>query len=123
MPRFAVLQHDCPRGLHWDLLLEAGTVLTTWELAQPPDAPGPIDAKRLADHRLAYLDYEGPVSADRGVVERWDAGTYSIIRQSDREVRLVFEGKRLRGEATLIHSGDDSRLGRFEMTPDRARSD
>ena len=76
-PRFALLIHESPRGLHYDFFLEKGDVLKTWALTQLP-APGleiPCDA--LADHRPIYLDYEGPISEGRGTVTRWDQGTYS----------------------------------------------
>lgn len=75
MPRFVILEHDHP-VLHWDLLLEAGDVLHTWRLVAPPGAE-PIEATALGDHRRMYLDYEGPVSGQRGTVRRHDAGTFS----------------------------------------------
>jgi hypothetical protein len=95
MPRFVILEHDHPE-LHWDLMLEAGGVLRTWRLAQPPTAGAAIKAVALGDHRLHYLDYEGPVSGGRGTVTRWDRGTYE-------EEGGVFEwrGARVRGRARL----------------------
>jgi len=87
MPRFVILEHDHPH-LHWDLMLEAGGVLKTWRLAKPPVELGPILAEPLGDHRIAYLDYEGPVSGGRGTVTRWDAGSYTLDPAS-REDRLV----------------------------------
>jgi hypothetical protein len=119
MLRFTILEHESPRGRHWDLLLEAGAVLTTWALASPPDATGPIDAESLADHRIEYLDYEGPISGDRGTVSRWDAGVYRLVRQTDRELVLALEGRRLVGTATLTRSADDPRRWRFEMSQSR----
>lgn len=96
MPRFTILEHDHP-ALHWDLLLESGDTLKTWRLAQPP---GPnthrIEATEIADHRLLYLDYEGPVSGERGVVKRWDGGVF--LEESDSTPdcrRFRFAGKRL----------------------------
>ena len=115
MLRFAVLEHDSPRGLHWDFLLETGEALSTWALAQAPDTAGPIDAESLGDHRLDYLDYEGPVSGGRGAVARWDAGTYRFVRQTDRQLVVSLEGQRLRGTATLSRAGDDPRRWRFSM--------
>ena len=96
MPRFVILEHDHP-ALHWDLMLEAGDVLQTWRLAEPP-APGlAIEATALADHRLAYLDYEGPISGNRGTVSRWDAGVFTDATASTPQHRiLIFEGKKLR---------------------------
>ncbi len=116
MFRFAVLEHDSPRGLHWDFLLETGEALSTWALAQAPDTAGPIDAESLADHRLDYLDYEGPVSGGRGAVVRWDAGTYQFVRQTDRELVVSLEGERLCGTATLSRVGDEARRWRFAMS-------
>lgn len=101
MPRFVVLEHDSPRGRHWDLMLEQGGVLLTWALAEPPQAGRTIAAEALGDHRAAYLDYEGPVSGGRGSVTRWDHGTYELAHRSDDEVTLVFTGRRLVGPATL----------------------
>src|SRR5690348_11647704 len=61
MPRFAILAHDHPAP-HWDLFLEAGPVLRSWRLAGPLVVNTPIAAAPAPDHRLVYLDYEGPVS-------------------------------------------------------------
>jgi hypothetical protein len=116
MFRFAILEHDGPRGRHWDFLLETGPALSTWALAQSPDMPGPIDAESLAEHRIEYLDYEGPVSGERGAVTRWDAGTYQFIRQTDRELAFSLDGRRLRGTATLCRVGDEPRRWRFAMS-------
>jgi hypothetical protein len=101
MPRFAILRHEDPRGLHWDLLLETGAVLRTWAL---PQAPGPgveMTARALPDHRLLYLDYEGPISGDRGAVSAWDRGVYGCQQQSDAELAIELSGGRIRGRATL----------------------
>ena len=62
MPRFVVLEHDSPCGRHWDFMLEQENALATWALPQPPDT-AEMPAEPLPDHRLAYLDYEGPISA------------------------------------------------------------
>lgn len=78
MPRYVILAHDWPTP-HWDLLLENGDALLAWRLLAEP-APGrTVPAERNADHRKFYLDYEGPVSGDRGTVARWDAGTFEWI--------------------------------------------
>src|SRR4051794_31329065 len=96
MPRFVILEHDHP-GLHWDLMLETGPVLRTWRLAQPPLTPGQrIAATALGDHRPMYLDYEGPVSGDRGTVKRWDAGTYT----EDGGI-FTLDGAKIRGRVRL----------------------
>jgi hypothetical protein len=105
MPRFVVLTHDHP-SLHWDLMLEQGDSLRTWRLVRPPDTANPIDAEGLADHRVAYLDYEGPVSGGRGTVERWDEGTYEAVESTDNRVVVRLVGRKLDGLATLDRLGN-----------------
>src|SRR6185312_11279708 len=75
MPRYAILEHDWPKR-HWDFLLEAGNVLRAWRLQDEPQTNRPNRAEANFDHRLLYLEYEGPLSGGRGRVSRWDAGTY-----------------------------------------------
>lgn len=88
-------------------MLEAGEALRTWALPAELRAGETQRAEALSDHRLAYLDYEGPVSGDRGSVSRWDSGTFELENLSDFRWQLVLEGKRLRGPLVLEkHDGD-----------------
>src|SRR2546423_2676596 len=107
MPRFVVLEHDHPT-LHWDLMLEVGDVLWTWRLEAPPEQGRTVSATRTFDHRLVYLDYEGPVSGNRGVVKRHDRGEYSWLDQSPGRLAVLLEGERLRGELVLEARPDGS---------------
>ncbi len=116
-PRFVVLQHDAPRGRHWDFMLEEGGVLRTWALAEAPGGPGPVPAEALPGHRLVYLDYEGPVSGGRGDVTRWDEGTYRLEADREGEVAVRLEGRRLRGLAVLSRSGEEGTGWEFRFTP------
>ena len=70
-----VLEHTW-NGVHWDLMLEAGKSLKTWAIDEPITAGIELPARQLADHRLAYLTYEGPVSGQRGSVRRIAEGTF-----------------------------------------------
>lgn len=113
MPRFVILEHDHP-FLHWDLMLEAGDALRTWRLLQEPKIPGisenlgdlEIEAEALPDHRLAYLDYEGPVSGGRGVVKRRDAGEFTWGETTEERIEVELRGEVLRGRAVLRRSSD-----------------
>jgi hypothetical protein len=116
MPRFVVLQHESPRGRHWDFMLETGAALATWALPEAPDAAGAMLVEALPDHRLAFLDYEGPISGQRGSVTRWDAGTYVFERRSDTELSVKLDGNRLVGTATLVQRPDDPNRWRFTFT-------
>ena len=116
MPRFVVLQHDGPRGLHWDLMVETGSVLATWSLPLPPNFDHESPAQSLADHRVKYLDYEGPVSGDRGAVVRWDAGTYELIERTERRLVARLSGEKLIGRVELTRLSGRSGQWRFRMT-------
>jgi hypothetical protein len=105
MPRFVILEHDHPT-LHWDLLLESGTILRAWRLSSPPAEGAVIPAQGNTDHRLFYLDYEGPISGGRGTVKRWDAGEFAFELQGDGPVEVKVEGMRLRGTIILQPSPD-----------------
>ncbi len=121
MPRFVILRHDPPGGSelppHWDLMLEAGQVLRTWALAEPPAAERPIVAEALPDHRTAYLDYEGPVSRDRGAVHRWDAGTVQWERATAREIVVRLQGYQVSGRATLTRADATATCWQFVLRP------
>jgi hypothetical protein len=100
--RFAVLHHDDPFP-HWDLLLEAGESCRTWRLLDDPAGPGPWRAEAIADHRPFYLDYEGPVSGNRGQVTAWDRGEFDGIVTTESLIRVRCHGAKWHGELTLRH--------------------
>ncbi len=108
MPRFVILTHDHPT-LHWDLMLEHGGVLRTWRLQREPQIGVAIAAQPLPDHRLAYLDYEGPVRGNRGTVVRWDRGTYELLEEQSHRLAIRLEGARIRGMAEWRWHGDEGR--------------
>ena len=107
--RFVILHHRLDHGEHWDLMLEQGEVLLTWQLLREPidRASLPIPARRIGDHRKAYLDYEGPLTGDRGTVRRVDSGSLDIVETTPESLRLVLKGKRLDGWFTLQKVGDE----------------
>lgn len=119
MPRFVVLIHDHP-GLHWDFMLEKEAVLRTWRLARPPLDPGPIEAQPLTDHRLAYLDYEGAVSGNRGMVRRFDRGEYAVLSEADNRIEVELRGAVLHGKAVLERAAATERWS-FQFMPQETR--
>lgn len=60
-----------------------------------------IAAKQLQDHRLAYLDYEGPVSGDRGCVQRVDRGLWLPLEQTPSRWTFRLNGSLLIGRFEL----------------------
>ncbi len=107
--RFVILHHSHADGEHWDLMIEQGDALLTWQLLREPVGRSslPIAAKRIGDHRKAYLDYEGPVSRDRGRVRRVDAGTVEFEKSTSDCYILSMTGSRLSGRFSLLESGND----------------
>lgn len=100
MPHFAILTHDHPFP-HWDFLLEDGPACRTWRLLEEPAAGRSVPAEPIADHRLHYLTYEGPVSGGRGTVARWDAGTFEWIASEPDRVEVELAGAQLRGRCHI----------------------
>ena len=105
MPRFVVLEHDWPT-LHWDFLLESGSVLRAWRLLAEPGPGCDVAAEPNADHRLLYLDYEGPVSGGRGNVRQWDAGTFDWVTEEAARVEIVLMGKKLAGRCAIVRQAN-----------------
>ncbi|MFZ5828903.1 MAG: DNA polymerase ligase N-terminal domain-containing protein [Planctomycetota bacterium] len=115
MPQFAILRHDSPRGVHWDFFLEVGDALRTWSLPSPPAVGESMICESLGEHRLEYLDYQGPISGDRGHVIRWDRGSYQWLRDVADDVQVRLEGDWLRGKATLTRLPGSAQQWRFSF--------
>jgi len=98
--RFVILEHH-HEGIHYDLMLEHAGVLKTWRLPQPLRPGTAQQATYSYDHRSVYLDYEGPVSGNRGHVVRWDAGVYEGAITSDAQLEVRLAGKRCQGQLQL----------------------
>lgn len=113
MPRFVILEHDHPER-HWDLMLEAGSVLRTWRLTSPLSTGATIAATAVFDHRLLYLDYEGPISGGRGRVVRWERGTYTSPVQGEPSLLVRLEGECLRGVLHLERIQGDAWRAMFQ---------
>ena len=114
MPRFVLLYHETPpdfgRPAHYDLMLEDGGQLRTWELASVPEYNIPQVCRALAPHRLAYLDYEGPVSGNRGHVRRVDTGEVEWLEPREVVLAAVISGELLSGrlEFKRLQCDDES---------------
>jgi hypothetical protein len=99
MPRFVILEHTW-RGVHWDLMFEpphGERLLRTWAIDEPLAYSRAVLARALGDHRPTYLDYEGPISGDRGHVHCVDAGTYVARMWTENDVVLEITGRIWRG--------------------------
>jgi len=116
--QFVILTHDSP-DLHWDFMLEQETALRTWRLMQKPVPGREVDALEIPAHRKHYLDYEGPVSGDRGTVTRWEHGIYEMIEETPEQIKIELNGQRLQVLAILVpQNGDRWRFQFFDSAPD-----
>lgn len=118
MPRFAILAHDHPFP-HWDFLLEDSECCRTWRLLSEPRPSGTVEAERIADHRLHYLDYEGPVSGDRGTVARFDAGTFEWVSDGLADVEIKLSGDCIAGRCRIQQISDEWRVHFEGSVPSR----
>ncbi len=104
MNRFVILRHETPddsdRKSHWDLMLEADDGLWTWAVDELP-GPNPQTATRLANHRAAYLTYEGEISHNRGSVTQHDAGTVEWLTNQTEQIVVQLTGTKTEGRLTL----------------------
>lgn len=121
---FVLLRHESSGAAHWDLMLDVGATLETWQLLDDPTTPGggdpprTIRARRLADHRRAYLDYQGPVSGGRGSVSRLDRGEYEVIEQQPDGWTVRLAGSSLRGTYRLTADQAAEQVWTFQRVAD-----
>ena len=93
---------------HLDLMLESGDGLRTWSIAKFPVTGEVSPAEELPIHRLAYLDYEGPVSNNRGEVSRVDSGTYEIQSSTEDGLTILLQGQTYHGTVQLTRENEKS---------------
>ncbi len=83
--RTTILRHELPDGSsHFDWLIERTldeprVLAFRLEINPLTTATWPIAGRQLPDHRRLYLDYEGPISGDRGTVARIANGNLRSI--------------------------------------------
>jgi len=108
--RFVILHHASDAGEHWDLMLEHGPALLTWQLARKPESPShlPLSARRILDHPLRFLSHEGPLRRAPGKVCRMEEGEVELHQVSPDRVQFTLHGSRLRGRFELTEGEGDA---------------
>lgn len=103
---YVIQRHDA-RNLHWDFRLERDGVLVSW--AVPKEPPTKKGVRRLAiqteEHPMEYASFSGVIPEGEygaGTVELWDQGTYETIKWQEKEIIVILNGKRLKGQYCLI---------------------
>lgn len=100
--RYVILRHEGIPDPHFDLMFETspGSVLATWRSPVWPLVEIHTELVALPDHRRDYLDYEGPLSNNRGSVHRVATGTHTV--QQDHPTLLI----------VVLDTGDSLKLYR-----------
>jgi len=104
--QFVIQEHTTAEGIHWDLMLEQGDVLTTFRLEEMPSAirDHSIRAEKIFDHPIRFLTYEGPVQQGTGHVRIVDRGTCHFSDRGGAATVLELNGDVLHGNLTLTRA-------------------
>lgn len=104
-----VIQEHHATSLHWDLRLERDGVLVSWAVPRglPPTPQTNHLAVHTEDHPMEYADFSGEIPKGEyggGSMTIWDRGRYRCEKWSDREVKVVLSGERVRGRFVLFQT-------------------
>lgn len=102
--RHVVLRHEGIPDPHFDLMFETspGSALATWRSPIWPLVDTHTELVALPDHRREYLDYEGPLSNNRGSVRRVASGTHTVHQNHPVLLIVVLE----KGDCLRLFRGD-----------------
>jgi len=109
MQNFVIQEHIQKNSCHWDLMLQQENALITWQIPLCPSQwhGKPVPCRKIFDHRLKYLTYEGPLSQNRGFVKIYAAGNYQILDSAKNYWRINLHSDNIRGNMTLEGVQDD----------------
>jgi len=90
---------------HFDLMLEEKGKLLTWS-ANNASLFNTLwkltECRKLPDHRIDYLTYQGKLSRGRGYVSIWDKGEYLLNNNQSSFFTLRLKGTRTKGTFFLM---------------------
>lgn len=114
-----VLRHTLPDGSsHFDWLIDrpGAPRVPTFRCDASPASAEAFDADRLPDHRRIYLEYEGPISGDRGRVDRVASGRVleAALDDAAPRVRCDFGAGPVVLEGRAVPGGNRLRFARVE---------
>lgn len=111
MHRCVVLLHTLPDGSsHFDWLIDQPRLtqehrLLAWRCSTRPDEPmAPFSAHQMPDHRAHYLTYQGPLTDNRGQVQRVAVGEVIALTATADHADLTIRWK----NATVRYHADRS---------------
>lgn len=112
MPRLVVQEHSRAGEKHYDLMLENPGMLTgllwTWRFDEFPGSRLAQTCERIPDHEPRFLEYEGPLSADKGSVRIVDSGTFDLLAGQEDQVVFTARARRVIGSCRLLRGDNDN---------------
>jgi hypothetical protein len=95
---YVVLRHEGIEKPHFDLMFQTapGSALATWRSDKWPIEKA-VTVEKLADHRAAYLTFEGNISGNRGTVRRIEQGISAVEKSGavwTIRIRSLPDGKK-----------------------------
>ena len=97
------------------MIQQSDGTLATWQWPAPPEQwdSDAADCTKLPDHRSVYLDYQGPISGDRGTVTIACSGTCTVNRYDADQWNVQLTSDCLTGRVVLTHQDDSLWHGVF----------
>ncbi len=125
--RFAILRHEISTNgcrtdqTHFDWMFELNGLLQTWATAPIADfgSRTEIEADKLSEHRIEYLEFEGEISGNRGAVTRVAEGSYESTANHENR----FEAMLTLQNRTTGHSSHASVEFYQDVSEDGSRTD
>lgn len=96
LKQFVVHYHTDCKSPHYDLMLNYGDALATWQLGislSEMVEKQTILVRKIPDHRLFYLTYEGEISRGRGKIKRIDFGYYEPLISEECYWDFILRGQ------------------------------
>ena len=109
-----VIHHHSHQNSHYDLMIEKHNSLVTWQIKEKDLIDilegRIISVRKIQNHRTEYLEYEGPITCDRGHVKIFDTGEYKEVEWNDSRIILNFFGEKIRGKMQIIYKNNNYTL-------------
>lgn len=124
MSQTVILIHTLPNEpSHFDWLIDQPEInsehrLLSFRCQYRPDTPSSSTqlVKHLPDHRSAYLNYEGPVSNNRGSVHRIAVGSIIELVKSAHSISILIQWDSNRNHYMLSKSAPNSNLWQLKQS-------
>lgn len=110
--KFVVMKHEAKRaGLHYDLRFKLPKSKDWDSYAVPKGVPTASGQKALAIKTTIHSEKEALLTGNikdgygAGRLTKWDGGSCTILKYSDRHISIDFKGSKVKGVYHLISTG------------------